>query len=69
MKTTQIKMDSLVIVATEGGKPGIVKYITASGTYGVALVNEKGRIDEWHPTQVRACTTKEAAKASLKFVA
>ena len=61
-----MKTGDLVIVATEGGRVGQVKYTTADGRVGVALVNERGRVDEWHPTQVCAVTPEEAAKAVAK---
>lgn len=62
------KIDSLVIVSTEGGKPGEVREISRDGMIGVALVNEHGRVDLWQPSQVRAVSAAEAAKAAAKFV-
>lgn len=62
-----MKTGQLVIVATEGGKPGEVKYVCADGMIGVALVGERGRVDEWNPSQVKSVGPKEAAKAATKF--
>ncbi len=63
-----MKTGDLVIVATEGGKPGQVAYVCDDGRIGVALVNERGRVDEWHPTQVRPATPAEAAAEAAKFL-
>lgn len=62
------KIGEMVIVATEGGKPGVVKEIAPDGMIGVALVNEHGRVDLWHPSQVRAVSATEAASAARKFM-
>jgi hypothetical protein len=63
-----MKTGDLVIVATEGGKPGEVAYVCADGMIGVKLVNEGGRIDEWNPVQVQPATPQEAAEAAKKFL-
>lgn len=59
---------TLVIVATDGGKPGEVRYVCPDGYVGVALVNERGRVDEWPPAMVRPATPAEAASAAAKFL-
>jgi hypothetical protein len=63
-----VQIGELVKVATEGGKPGIVREIATDGMIGVALVNEKGRVDLWQPSQVTIITPSEAARLALKFV-
>lgn len=68
MTTTRLKAGDLVMVATEGGKPGVVAYATADGYYGVGLVAEGGRTDEWPAAMVTACTAREAATAAVRFV-
>jgi hypothetical protein len=59
---------SLVIVATEGGKPGTVKHVTTDGYVAVLLVNEGRAWHEWPADMVKAATPKEAAEASRKFL-
>ncbi len=63
-----MKTEQLVIVATEGGKLGVVKYVCADGMIGVNLINEKNRVDEWHPTQVREATVAEAVAKANEFM-
>lgn len=67
-KTGQpIQYGNLVIVDTEGGKPGQVRGFDG-GMVLVSLANEKGRMDSWNVSQIRVVDSKEAAKASLRFV-
>lgn len=63
-----LKTGDLVMVDTDGGKPGMVTHVCRDGMIGVSLVNEGRRVDEWHPTQVRPVSPKEAAAAAMKFV-
>lgn len=64
MKT--INMSKPVLVC--GTMPGFVQYTTADGYIGVTIVGEHGRIDEWHPTQVKEITLKEAAEWTIKML-
>jgi hypothetical protein len=63
-----LKALDMVIVDTEGGKPGIVREVLPAGGLMIELVNEKGRADEWMPAQVRKVTVKEAGEAAKKFL-
>ena len=61
MKTqTTIKTGDLVVTWT--GLVGQVRYETADGWYGLALVNEQGRMDEWQAWQLTAVTPEQAAR-------
>ncbi len=69
-----LEVGDFVVVDTEGGKPGQVRYFDRD-TFnpkelwiGVALVNEKGRIDDWQPSQVRKVSPQEAARLATRFV-
>lgn len=61
--TPLFKSETFVAVGTgiDGDLPGLVKYTCPDGYVGVAIVGEKGRVDEWAPRQLRAITPKEAA--------
>jgi hypothetical protein len=74
MNVCDLEVGDFVVVDTEGGKPGQVRYFERdtfdrNGIWvGVALVNEKGRIDEWQPSQVRQVTPEEASRLATRFV-
>lgn len=66
----ELEVGDFVVVDTEGGKPGQVRYFDrAFGrlAVGIALVNEGPRVDEWHPDQVRKVTPAEAGRLALRF--
>jgi len=60
-----IKTNDMVAVNNE--IPGVVKYITADGWYGVSLAGEHGRVDEWQACQVRKITPEEGGKMAAKL--
>lgn len=63
---TQIKAGEMVTVY---GKPGIVRYVTADGWFGVAILNENGRVDEWQPCQVEPATPEAAGRLAAALMA
>jgi hypothetical protein len=67
MKTQQVKVGDFVVVDTEGGKPGQVRYLKGNWI-GVSLVNEKGRVDEWQASQVQKVSPEQASQLARKFV-
>lgn len=63
-----MKTGTMVLVATwnlttkQVGVIGQVRHTAADGQIGVALVNEGGRVDLWHPSQVTEMTPEAAAR-------
>lgn len=63
-----MKAGDMVIVATEGGKPGIVRHVCRDGYVAVRLLNERGLWHEWPAAMVRPATPAECVGAATKFL-
>lgn len=68
MKTTKIRVGDLVKVNVDGGLVGQVREVAADGMVGVALMNERGRVDLWHPSQVERIAAGEMARVCARFL-
>lgn len=65
-RTKTLRTDEPVVVL--GDMPGFLQYTCADGYMGVSIVGEHGRIDEWHPCQVRKSTMKEVAELTVRHL-
>jgi hypothetical protein len=54
------------------GKPGQIRYIKEDGPYtwyGVSLLNEGERVDEWQACQIQVLTPSEGGRLAAKWMA
>jgi hypothetical protein len=63
---SEFRVGQFVAVSAADGVPGVVQYLTPDGGAGVMIVGEKGRIDEWHPSQLTPLTPREAAARAME---